>query len=129
MILNAEADSCQAGENDDRITGIGKLLRTSNIDELPQFINVLLGHMSIVGPRPHMYADCRRFSAVVQGYKFRSLVKPGITGLSQVKGYHGRVVSTECIFKRYQWDVYYVRNASFWYDIRIIATTLLRRLG
>jgi putative colanic acid biosynthesis UDP-glucose lipid carrier transferase len=128
MILNAEADSRQATENDERITAIGKFLRQSNIDELPQFINVLLGHMSIVGPRPHMYADCRQFSAVISGYKFRSLVKPGITGLSQVKGYHGRVISTKCIFKRYQWDVYYVRNASFWYDIKIIATTLFRRL-
>jgi putative colanic acid biosysnthesis UDP-glucose lipid carrier transferase len=128
MIVNSEADNCQASENDRRITRIGKFLRKSNIDELPQFFNVLMGDMSIVGPRPHMYADCRHFSTIVPKYKFRTLVKPGITGLSQIKGYHGQVTSMECIYQRYLWDVFYVRNASFWWDLRIIATTAVQRI-
>lgn len=129
MIVNSEADKCAAGENDRRITRIGKFLRRSNIDELPQFFNVLLGHMSIVGPRPHMYSDCLEFSIVVPRYKLRTLVKPGITGLSQVKGYHGQVISIECIYQRYIWDVFYVRNASLWWDLRIMATTALQRMA
>src|SRR5215831_8033011 len=112
MVLNKEADTKQATENDGRITRIGKFLRKSNLDEFPQFFNVLAGNMSIVGPRPHMHADCSRFSNIIPGYKFRNLVKPGITGMAQVKGYHGRVITTECIFRRYQWDAFYIRNAS-----------------
>ena len=129
MIVNSEADQCSAGENDQRITRIGKFLRRSNIDELPQFFNVLLGHMSVVGPRPHMYADCREFSTIVPRYKFRTLVKPGITGLSQIKGYHGQVISMECIYQRYIWDIFYVRNACFWLDMRIMAFTAVQRIG
>jgi putative colanic acid biosynthesis UDP-glucose lipid carrier transferase len=129
MIVNSEADRRQASENDGRITRIGNFLRKSNIDELPQFFNVLMGDMSIVGPRPHMHADCRRFSTIVPRYKFRSLVKPGITGISQIKGYHGQVVSTECIFQRYQWDVFYVRNAGFWWDMKIVGTTAVQRVA
>jgi putative colanic acid biosysnthesis UDP-glucose lipid carrier transferase len=129
MIVNPEADRRSASENDRRITRFGKFLRQSNMDELPQFFNVLLGHMSIVGPRPHMYADCREFSTVVPRYKLRSLVKPGITGLSQVKGYHGQVISMECIYQRYIWDVFYVRNASLWLDMRIVAITAVQRIA
>lgn len=129
MIVNSEADQCAAKEHDQRITVIGKFLRKSNIDELPQFFNVLVGHMSIVGPRPHMYADCRHFSAEVPRYKLRTLVKPGITGLSQVKGYHGQVISAECIYQRYIWDVFYVRNAGLGLDFHIMANTAVQRLA
>lgn len=129
MIVNSEADRCSASENDRRITRLGKFLRKSNMDELPQFFNVLLGHMSIVGPRPHMHADCREFSTVVPRYKLRSLVKPGITGLSQIKGYHGQVISMECIYQRYIWDVFYVRNAGLWLDMRIVAVTAVQRIA
>lgn len=87
MCVNSEANSKQATENDPRITRMGRFLRHSNLDELPQFINVLAGHMSIVGPRPHMYKDCVDFSRAVDSYKFRNLMKPGITGLAQVKVY------------------------------------------
>lgn len=128
MIVNSLADHCSASENDKRITRIGRYLRKSNIDELPQFFNVLLGHMSVVGPRPHMYADCRDFSIVVPRYKLRTLVKPGITGLSQIKGFHGQVISIECIYQRYIWDVFYVRNAGLWLDIKIMVVTALQRV-
>lgn len=126
MVLNREADSRQAIQNDPRITRIGKFLRNSNLDELPQFFNVLKGDMSIVGPRPHMHSDCQNFSEVVDNYRFRNIVKPGITGLAQVKGYRGPAKTFESIFKRYQWDAFYVRNANFWLDMRIVRLTAVQ---
>jgi putative colanic acid biosynthesis UDP-glucose lipid carrier transferase len=109
--------------HEEPVTALGRFLRQSNLDELPQFFNVLAGNMSVVGPRPHMHSDCNAFGELIPGYKFRNLVKPGITGLAQVKGYHGKVVSRECIFKRFEWDAWYVRHASFSLDIYIINTT------
>jgi putative colanic acid biosysnthesis UDP-glucose lipid carrier transferase len=128
MVVNEDAHTKQAVENDSRITRIGKFLRKSNIDELPQFFNVLLGNMSIVGPRPHMHADCRLFAQMIPRYKLRNLVKPGITGMAQVKGYHGPAIDYDAICKRYQWDVFYVRNASFWLDVKIIIKTVFQRV-
>ncbi len=124
MIVNGEADLWPALENDSRITRVGRVLRKYNLDELPQFFNSLLGSMSIVGPRPHMIVDCNRFSFEVPGYKFRNLVKPGISGLAQVKGFHGPAVDTRDISLRYGWDAFYVRNAAFLLDIRIIRRTV-----
>ncbi|HYC27600.1 MAG TPA: sugar transferase, partial [Chitinophagaceae bacterium] len=95
-----------------RVTALGNFLRRSNIDEFPQFLNVLLGSMSIVGPRPHTHSDCRRFSRLATGYKLRNFVRPGITGLAQIKGFHGPAICQESIISRYEWDAYYVRNAS-----------------
>jgi putative colanic acid biosynthesis UDP-glucose lipid carrier transferase len=129
MYINLEADSRQASENDPRITRIGKFLRVTGLDEFPQFINVLLGQMSIVGPRPHMYADCNKFANAINGYKFRNLVKPGITGLAQIKGYRGPTKDFESIFHRYQFDAFYVRNANFWLDIRIVRKTGAQIIG
>jgi putative colanic acid biosynthesis UDP-glucose lipid carrier transferase len=129
MRVNDEANSKQATEHDPRITWVGRFLRNSNLDELPQFLNVLMGHMSIVGPRPHMYKDCSNFSAVVEGYKFRTLMKPGITGLAQVKGYRGPAKTFDKIFRRYQWDAFYVRNANFWLDLRIVHATAMQTLA
>jgi lipopolysaccharide/colanic/teichoic acid biosynthesis glycosyltransferase len=123
MIVNDDANSRQAQVNDRRITRVGNFLRLSNLDEFPQFFNVLAGQMSIVGPRPHMHSDCSKFAQVVSGYKFRNMVKPGITGLAQVKGYRGPTKDFSSIFHRYQFDAYYVRNANFWLDIRIIRQT------
>jgi putative colanic acid biosynthesis UDP-glucose lipid carrier transferase len=128
MRVNEECHTRHASKNDRRITRLGGLLRRSNIDEFPQFINVFLGQMSLVGPRPHMYADCSRFSSIVNGYKFRNMVKPGITGLAQVKGYHGPAITYESIFRRFQWDAFYVRNASLWLDLRILKQTITQRL-
>lgn len=124
MVLNEEADFLQARADDTRITRLGKWLRDTNIDELPQFINVLRGEMSVVGPRPHMVADCVRFSFVVHPYQFRSLVKPGITGLAQVNGCHGYTVDYDSIILRYYWDAQYVRKAGLWLDLQIFFQTI-----
>jgi Sugar transferases involved in lipopolysaccharide synthesis len=110
------------------IDRLGKFLRQSNLDELPQFINVLAGSMSIVGPRPHMHTDCAAFSQFIPQYKFRNLVPPGITGLAQVKGYHGPVESQQHAIHRYEWDAYYVRHASLLLDMQIMWLTLVQRL-
>ncbi|HVV05017.1 MAG TPA: sugar transferase [Puia sp.] len=129
MRVNREADVLQSTENDPRVTRMGRLLRDSNLDELPQFINVLIGHMSIVGPRPHMYKDCQQFSSVVETYKVRNLMKPGITGLAQVKGYRGPAHDFNRIFLRFQWDAYYIKNAHFLFDVRIVHMTTMQTLG
>jgi putative colanic acid biosysnthesis UDP-glucose lipid carrier transferase len=128
MLVNEYADIKQAKENDSRITKVGSFLRKSNLDEFPQFFNVLLGHMSIVGPRPHMHADCNLFASSVSGYKLRNVVKPGITGLAQVKGYRGPTRDFESVFHRYQFDAFYVRNINFWLDMRIIRKTAVQTL-
>ena len=126
MIVNDEADERQAKENDQRITRVGKFLRKTNIDEFPQFLNVLIGDMSIIGPRPHMVSDCTRFSFVIPGYKFRALMRPGITGLAQVRGHHGPTLTYDSIFNRYHLDAQYIRNASFLLDLQITALTFLQ---
>jgi len=126
MVENENADFLQASEDDPRITRFGRFLRKSCLDELPQFINVLLGEMSIVGPRPHMIADCENFVKVIPEYDRRHCVKPGITGIAQVKGYKGKTASFHDVFHRYQWDIFYVRNAGFLLDIKIIHQTVLQ---
>jgi putative colanic acid biosysnthesis UDP-glucose lipid carrier transferase len=128
MRVNEKADDLQAALNDPRITRMGKFLRVSNLDELPQFINVLLGDMSIVGPRPHMIADSSKFSEVFPGYYNRYLIKPGITGLAQINGFRGPTPNVRSIYKRLQWDLYYVEHATIGMDIRIILLTGLETL-
>jgi putative colanic acid biosynthesis UDP-glucose lipid carrier transferase len=126
MYKNIEADFKQASEDDPRITRLGHFLRKTNIDELPQLINVFLGQMSIVGPRPHMLKDCRDFNEVVKNYKFRSLVKPGITGLAQIKGFRGPTEDELSIIHRFKWDLFYVRHCSLLFDVSILFTTVLQ---
>lgn len=128
MIHNEEADEVPATENDPRITRIGQFLRITNLDELPQFINVLIGQMSVVGPRPHMLTDCIRFSFVVPSYRSRQLMKPGITGWAQVKGYHGPAKDYDSIINRYYWDQQYIRKAGFLMDLQICGATILRTI-
>jgi putative colanic acid biosynthesis UDP-glucose lipid carrier transferase len=123
MVQNDEADERPAEENDERITKVGRVLRRINIDELPQFFNVFVGQMSVVGPRPHMIADCIRFSFVISSYSFRSLVRPGITGWAQVNGYHGPTTDYDSIVIRYYWDAMYVRKAGILLDAHIILQT------
>jgi putative colanic acid biosynthesis UDP-glucose lipid carrier transferase len=125
MVVNDAADTRQAVKGDPRVTRIGRLLRQTGLDELPQFVNVLLGHMSIVGPRPHMLKDSREFSELIPNYKFRNLVRPGITGMSQIHGCRGPASSFQSIFRRYQWDVYYVRHVGIAVDVKIMANTVL----
>lgn len=124
MNINKEADEIPVRENDYRITRLGRFLRRTHLDELPQFFNVLAGQMSLVGPRPHMIVDCIRFSFVIPSYSFRHFVKPGITGWAQVKGYHGPTMDYESIINRYYWDAEYVRKACWWLDVKIIALTI-----
>lgn len=123
MQVNQAANDLQAALNDPRITRMGKFLRISNLDELPQFINVLIGDMSIVGPRPHMVKDSEYFAEIFPGYYNRYLVEPGITGLAQINGFRGPTPNIRSIYKRLQWDLYYVEHATIGMDIRIILLT------
>jgi putative colanic acid biosysnthesis UDP-glucose lipid carrier transferase len=124
MVVNNEADKTAAVTNDQRITKFGKILRISSIDELPQFINVLKGEMSVVGPRPHMISDNLKFEKVVANYQIRHLVKPGITGLAQINGYKGHVNTVQDVKGRTIIDIKYVQNASLILDVRIIVGTI-----
>jgi putative colanic acid biosynthesis UDP-glucose lipid carrier transferase len=124
MVVNKDCDSQQARVDDPRITRLGRFLRITSLDELPQFINVLLGDMSIVGPRPFMHKDNETFSKLVENYDLRFFAKPGITGMAQVKGFRGPTVTFQSIFHRYQWDAFYVRNACPSLDMKIIRLTV-----
>ena len=125
MNVNNEADTKQAQKNDARITLIGNLLRRTNIDELPQFINVLIGNMSVVGPRPHMLKHTEQYSALIEYYKVRHFVKPGITGWAQVNGYRGLTDEVWKMEKRVEYDMVYLDNWTFLWDVKIIIMTLL----
>jgi putative colanic acid biosynthesis UDP-glucose lipid carrier transferase len=124
MVVNKDADFIAARENDHRITRIGNFLRISGLDELPQLINVLAGDMSVVGPRPHMVNDNVRFEKMAEHYNSRNLVKPGITGLAQVKGYKGNATDDQSIRIRTILDLKYVSKRNFFLDIQIIAATV-----
>lgn len=120
----------QARRNDPRITRVGQILRTTSIDELPQLLNVLRGQMSLVGPRPHAVAHDDGYTKVIAKYALRQHVKPGLTGWAQVHGFRGEAVQLELIERRVECDLWYIKNWSFWLDLRIIVSTcfeLLRR--
>ena len=114
-------------EKDNRVTKIGKFLRHTSLDELPQFFNVLKGEMSVVGPRPHMLAYTQAYSRKIDTYNFifRHNVKPGITGLAQVKGFRGEVKKDEDIINRIKYDIFYIENLSILLDLDIIAQTIV----
>lgn len=124
MYVNKEADTKQATKNDPRITPIGHILRKTNLDEFPQFINVLRGDMSVVGPRPHMLKHTEEYSKIVNSFMVRHFVKPGITGAAQAKGYRGDTTDPELMRKRVQYDVWYLENWSFWLDVKIVFLTM-----
>ncbi len=129
MVVNPDSDSKQAMYNDIRITRLGHFLRITSLDELPQFLNVLIGNMSIVGPRPFMKKDDQEFSIVVSNYPLRYCAKPGITGMAQVKGYRGRTDNYLSIFHRYQWDAFYIRNARPALDFKILRITFRQTIN
>jgi putative colanic acid biosynthesis UDP-glucose lipid carrier transferase len=124
MVINDLADERPAAGGDGRITRLGNWLRRTHLDELPQFLNVAAGAMSIVGPRPYMPTDCRRFAELVPDGDFRNKVKPGITGMAQAKGLHGAAnKDRRVIVERYHWDAWYVRYAGFRMDMQILGRT------
>jgi len=124
MKVNKDSDKVQAVKNDPRITKWGQFMRHTNIDELPQFINVLKGDMSIVGPRPHMLAHTDYYSQFISDYMIRHYVKPGITGWAQTHGERGETKTVEDMKRRVQKDIWYIEHWSFWLDIQIILKTI-----
>jgi putative colanic acid biosynthesis UDP-glucose lipid carrier transferase len=124
MHVNQDADKVQATENDPRKFGFGTFMRKSNIDELPQFWNVLRGDMSIVGPRPHMLAHTMQYSQLIDKYMVRHFVKPGITGWAQVTGFRGETKEKWQMEGRVERDIWYIQNWTIWIDLRIIWMTV-----
>ena len=116
----------QAKKHDPRVTKLGAFLRRNSLDELPQFINVLQGRMSIVGPRPHAVAHNEWYRGQIKGYMLRHKVKPGITGLAQINGYRGETDTLDKMEGRIQYDLTYIRNWSLWLDIKIILLTIVK---
>lgn len=125
MAPNTNADNFQATKNDMRITKVGRFIRSTSIDELPQFYNVLFGSMSVVGPRPHMVKHTNEYSDRVDKYMVRHFVKPGITGLAQIRGYRGEIENDTDIQNRIKFDIFYIENWSLFLDLKIIVQTIL----
>lgn len=125
MKVNADSDNCQATRNDPRKTRLGDFLRRTSIDELPQFINVWRGDMSIVGPRPHMLAHTELYTELIDRYMLRHAVKPGITGWAQVNGYRGPTDELWKMERRVECDVWYIENWSLLLDMKIMVRTVL----
>lgn len=123
MMVNSSANLVHAQKNDSRLTPIGKILRKTNLDELPQFFNVLKGEMSIVGPRPHMEKQTEDYRKLIDEYMVRHFAKPGITGLAQVSGYRGEV-DYEKMLKRVEMDIQYTEEWNLWLDVKIILKTI-----
>ena len=123
MHVNKDADRLQATKDDPRKFPFGNFMRKTNIDELPQFWNVLLGNMSIVGPRPHMLAHTKQYERLIDKYMVRHFVKPGITGWAQVKGFRGETRELWQMEGRINCDIWYIQHWSIWLDIRIIWMT------
>lgn len=123
------AEITQAQKEDDRFTPIGKFLRRTSLDEFPQFINVIQGSMSIVGPRPHAVAHNELYRSRIDGYMLRHLVKPGITGWAQINGLRGETDTDEKMERRIEADLDYVKNWSLWLDIKIILKTVINGFG
>ena len=112
-------------KNDPRVTRIGRFMRKTSIDEMPQFLNVLIGEMSVVGPRPHLWSQNNLYSKRIKKYLIRLYVKPGITGLAQVKGYRGEISTDEDMINRIKYDVFYIENWSLLLDLKIIVQTVV----
>lgn len=124
MTLNSRAED-SATRNDSRVTKVGRFIRRTSIDELPQFFNVLFGSMSVVGPRPHLWRQNEIYGPNVPKYMVRHYVKPGVTGLAQVRGYRGEIETKEDIINRTKYDIFYIENWSLLLDLIIIIQTVL----
>jgi putative colanic acid biosynthesis UDP-glucose lipid carrier transferase len=122
------SDSLQAVPNDPRLTWIGSILRRTNLDELPQFWNVLKGDMSVIGPRPHMLKHTEDYRKIIGNYMVRHFVKPGVTGWAQVNGLRGATQQPEIMERRIKYDVYYIENWSFIFDLEIVWKTMVTML-
>lgn len=123
MKVNKESNEKQATKNDSRVTKLGAFLRKSNLDEMPQFLNVFMGDMSIVGPRPHMLKHTDDYSKLLNKYMVRHFLKPGITGWAQIHGFRGEIKHMQDINNRVEYDLWYLENWSLWLDTRIILMT------
>lgn len=128
MRVNADSDKIQATRYDPRKTRFGDFLRRTSLDELPQFFNVMIGNMSVVGPRPHMISHTEEYSGLIDKYMVRHAVKPGITGWAQVSGYRGGTKHLWQIEKRVEYDMWYIRNWNFFLDVKIMFLTLFNGL-
>jgi putative colanic acid biosynthesis UDP-glucose lipid carrier transferase len=124
MMPSPTAHLYQATKEDERVTRVGRIIRKTSIDELPQFINVLKGEMSVVGPRPHMVSHTEMYAGRIDKFMVRHFIKPGITGLAQVSGYRGEVETDEDIIKRVKFDIFYLENWSLLLDIKIAFQTV-----
>ena len=128
MAATSSAEFVQARRNDARVTRLGAFLRRTSLDELPQFINVLQGRMSIVGPRPHPIALDESQRRLIDGYRLRHKVRPGITGWAQVNGLRGETDTPDKMLNRIRFDLEYIDRWSIWLDIRIIWRTVFQVL-
>ncbi|RDC54285.1 undecaprenyl-phosphate glucose phosphotransferase [Pedobacter chinensis] len=129
MRINADSNTQQAARNDPRVTKIGSFMRKTSLDELPQFFNVLLGEMSVVGPRPHMLKHTEEYSQIIDQYMVRQFLKPGITGQAQVNGFRGETKETEQMLGRVKHDISYMENWTLLQDFKIITKTITNVLG
>ena len=128
MTPNKDAHLYQATRGDNRITKIGKIIRKTSIDELPQFFNVFFGDMSVVGPRPHMVSHTDMYAKKIDKFMVRHFVKPGITGLAQISGFRGEVESDKDIIGRVKYDIFYIENWSILLDLKIIIKTFINAI-
>lgn len=126
MVVNNQADRLEVQPDDKRITRLGYFLRKYHIDEAPQILNVIIGNMSLVGPRPHMLRHTVLYSRIVKGYHERHRVKPGITGLAQMRGYHGTIKDRNDLYNRFYSDIEYIENWSVWGDMTIFFRTVIK---
>jgi putative colanic acid biosynthesis UDP-glucose lipid carrier transferase len=124
MRVNQDSDNKQATRNDQRITRLGAILRRTSMDELPQFFNVLIGNMSVIGPRPHMIKHTDQYSQLIDRFMVRHFLKPGISGWAQIKGLRGETKTVDAMLQRVEADVWYLENWSFLLDLKIIVLTL-----
>jgi putative colanic acid biosynthesis UDP-glucose lipid carrier transferase len=125
-VMENDAVVKQATKGDPRVTRVGNFLRRTSLDELPQFINVFMGGMSIVGPRPHAVAHNEQYRSLIEGYMLRHKVKPGITGWAQINGWRGETDTLEKMEKRVEYDLEYIREWSLWFDIKIVFLTIFK---